>query len=97
MFFKIVLLLEQKGFIVLQLLQELRQKWAVDGDPFLGVLALLFSPLVQNQVPFPFGSPVDLPVGISNTLDPLLDSKLLCNMWSLHIVFPPFFPYTGSY
>jgi hypothetical protein len=89
-FFKIVLLLQQQSFILLQFVQELRQQWPIEGDPLAGVLALLFSPLVQNQVPFPFGSSMDRAIGVSNTLDPLSYSKPLCNILFLAIVFKPF-------
>lgn len=89
-FFKIVLLLQQQGFIMLQFVQVLRQKWPIERDPFLAMLALLFSPLVQNQVPFPFGSSMDRAIGVSNTLDPLPYSKPLCNIWFLALVFKPF-------
>jgi len=69
--FKIVLLLQQQGFILFQLVQELRQKRPIEGDTLLAMLALLFSPLVQNEVPFPFRSSMDRTIGVGNTLDPL--------------------------
>jgi len=44
--FEIALTLEQESLIPLQFLQELCQQGTIDGDSFLVVLTLLFSPLI---------------------------------------------------
>lgn len=54
MLFQIALALQQQRLIILQLKQELREQRAIERDPLLLMLALVFAPLLQNEVPLPF-------------------------------------------
>src|SRR5438876_2668490 len=69
--FQIPLALELPRLILFQFAQELRQARTVERHPFEVVLALMFAPFLQNEIPLVLRASVDLEEGIGDTLDPL--------------------------
>src|SRR5579864_614770 len=70
--FVLTLVLKCEGFFLFDLLQKLGEQRAIEGHTFLRMLALVFTPLVQDQVPLLFGAPMHLRIGIGNAFKPLV-------------------------
>src|SRR5947208_12337083 len=69
--FILTLVLKREGFFLFDLLQKLGEQRAIECHAFLRMLALVFTPLVQDQVPLLFGASMHLRVSIGNALKPL--------------------------
>src|SRR5436309_8694664 len=63
----IALMLDGDFLFLLHLLQKLGKQWPIQCLPFLGVLALVFTPLFQNQIPFFFRTTMYLSIVVGET------------------------------
>src|SRR5690348_7521620 len=70
--FILTLVLKRELLFLFDLLQKLGEQRAIERDAFLRMLALVFTPLIQDQVPLLFGAPTHLRIRISNTFKPLV-------------------------
>ena len=68
---QLTLMVELPSLILFQLSQELCQARAIECHPFEVVLALVFAPLLQNEILLVLRASMNLEEGICDTLDPL--------------------------